>query len=555
MDMTHCMGCRKQAELTSLRAAVKRFEDGREVSNLKTDLKKANRKVNSLKPENDRLKAENHQLRMDNRFYHEQNEDLEQQIEDLSNRFLDMQTRIDVDSLFQSDDFTRKIDRLFLMIMDDMEVLKNIIEEKEAYIAKLKAQIHKDFTNSSKPSSQCPNRKPIPNNRIKTGKKPGGEKGHPGHPRKQLETTEEPVDLPIPDEVAANPAEYEFVGFKSRKQTDIKMKVIVSEVRSAVFRNRITGKEVWTDFPEGYENEINYGPTVKAFCCLANNYLNVPLRKISGFLSDLTGNTIEIAPSTVLNIKREFAKRTKKERSQIFTKLLDSPYMHSDATSIRIDGKLYFVFVSSNGKEVLYQFREHKGDQGLKRTPVENYMFVLIHDHDVTYFKYGGDHQKCVVHEQRYVKGSEDNEPDLEWNTQMAEHLRWIIHNFKEGNLQTEDSIRQAKQRYYEILDLAMKEYAEIPEAKLKYYKEGYNTAVRLKEYGDSILYFLTHPEIPYDNNEAERRARRIKGKLRVIGTFRSFQSAKDYLKFMSYTETNRDTTDNMYEKLVEVFS
>lgn len=63
---------------------------------------------------------------------------------------------------------------------------------------------------------------------------------------------------------------------------------------------------MWTDFPEGYENEINYGPTVKAFCCLANNYLNVPLRKISGFLSDLTGNTIEIAPSTVLNIKREF---------------------------------------------------------------------------------------------------------------------------------------------------------------------------------------------------------------------------------------------------------
>jgi serine/threonine protein phosphatase 1 len=94
---------------------------------------------------------------------------------------------------------------------------------------------------------------------------------------------------------------------------------------------------------------------------------------------------------------------------------------------------------------------------GIKIDPLEaNDTYTLIHDHDVKYFKYGGDHQKCVVHEQRYVKGSEDNEPDLEWNTQMAEHLRWIIHNFKEGNLQTEDSIRQSKQRYYEILDLAM---------------------------------------------------------------------------------------------------
>ena len=46
-----------------------------------------------------------------------------------------------------------------------------------------------------------------------------------------------------------------------------------------------------------------------------------------------------------------------------------------------------------------------------------------------------------------------------------------------------------------------------------------------------------------------------MKSKMRVIGTFRSFQSAIDYLKFMSYMETERDTIGNKYEKLVEVFS
>ena len=89
----------------------------------------------------------------------------------------------------------------------------------------------------------------------------------------------------------------------------------------------------------------------------------------------------------------------------------------------------------------------------------------------------------------------------------------------------------------------------------IKYYKHGYNTAKRLKEYGEELLYFLTHPEIPYTNNECERRGRRLKSKMRVIGTFRSFQSAIDYLKFMNYMETERDTVGNKYEKLVEVFS
>ena len=42
------MGCRKQSELMSLRAAVKRFESGKEVKNLNDDLQKKIRKIESL---------------------------------------------------------------------------------------------------------------------------------------------------------------------------------------------------------------------------------------------------------------------------------------------------------------------------------------------------------------------------------------------------------------------------------------------------------------------------------------------------------------------------
>ena len=107
--------------------------------------------------------------------------------------------------------------------------------------------------------------------------------------------------------------------------------------------------------------------------------------------------------------------------------------MHNDFTTIRVNGAQYFANVSSNGRDVLYLFRENKGDKGLKGTPVEDYLFTLIHDHDVIYFKYGSAHQKCIVHEQRYVKGSEDNEQELKWNKLMDEHLKWIILDITDG--------------------------------------------------------------------------------------------------------------------------
>ncbi len=545
--MSNCMRCSKFHELRSLRAAVKRFEDGRETAALLSAHDADQFRIEKLNTENTRLIVELREMKRELSLLQNENERLQEAHDLLIEKYTALQESIEYQSVINSAEFQNRIDSLFLSILNELE-------EQKALNHKLTSQIHKDFTNSSKPSSQCPNRKKIVNNRERTGRMPGGQPGHEGHPRKQRKATHT-VQLPLPAEVVLHPDDYEFIEFKSRKQTDIKMSVSVTELRSPVFRNRHTGKLVWAPFPEGYENEMNYGPGLKAFCCLTNNYLNVPLRKVSEFIKDLTGNDIGIAPSTICKLTKEFARRTNGDADQIFKNLMNSPYMHNDFTTIRVNGKQYFVNVSSDGRDVLYLFRENKGDKGLKGTPVEDYMFVLIHDHDVTYFKYGGAHQKCIVHEQRYVKGSEDNEPELKWNKLMDAHLKWIIHNFKEGNLSTEETIEEAKARYYEILDLAMEEYKCVPKKRLEYYRDGYNTAKRLKEYGENLLYFLTHPQIPYDNNECERRARRIKGKQRVIGTFRSIESAENYLRFMTYIETERDSKDNKFEKLVDVFS
>ena len=70
---------------------------------------------------------------------------------------------------------------------DKVKKLEKELQAKEEYIVKITAQLHKDSTNSSKPSSTDGYKKKIHNCREKTGKKQGGQVGHKYHEPKLIE--------------------------------------------------------------------------------------------------------------------------------------------------------------------------------------------------------------------------------------------------------------------------------------------------------------------------------------------------------------------------------
>lgn len=63
--------------------------------------------------------------------------------------------------------------------------IKVQLEDTKGELLKLNARLNKDYTNSLKSSSQSPNHKMIPNGCEKSGRKPGGQKGHIHYGRKQ----------------------------------------------------------------------------------------------------------------------------------------------------------------------------------------------------------------------------------------------------------------------------------------------------------------------------------------------------------------------------------
>ena len=334
------------------------------------------------------------------------------------------------------------------------------LEEEQGKNLKLRAQINRDYENSSIPSSKTLRKKKITNSREKTGRKPGGQPGHKGHCRKKQEPTRPAVLLPPPEIVL------EDNSFKKTSKTIIKQRVgirmllDVTEYHADVYYSSQTGERVHAPFPAGVIDDVNYDDSIRAFLFLLNNDCCTSIDKSRQFLSDLT------------------------------------------------------------------------------------------------FYNYGTDHQECLAHVLRYLKGSMDNEPDRTWNKDMHSLVQEMIH-FRNGLQPSEEldpcKVSEFEERYRKILETARKEYEDVPAN--DYYRDGYNLFLRMEKYMQNHLLFLHDLRVPATNNEAERLLRNYKRKQAQAVTFRSFESIDYLCQCMSMLVLMRlEEPENIFDRVSRIF-
>ena len=431
------------------------------------------------------------------------------------------------------------------------------LEEEKGKNLKLLAQLNRDYENSSLTSAQTIRRKKICNSREKTGRKPGGQPGHKGHCRKKQVPTGDPILLPPPQEVLENP------DFKKTSKTivkqlvNIRLVLEVTQYQADVYYNPKTGERIHAQFPAGVVDDVNYGGSIKAFLFLLNNDCCTSIDKSRKFLSDLTDSRLNISKGMISKLCGEFAEKTQGEQKKIFADLLSAPVMHTDLTTAKINGKSAYVCVcASPDGQTLYFVREKKGHESVKGTPVEDYQGILVHDHDVTYYNYGSDHQECLAHILRYLKDSIQNEPDRTWNKEMRSLIQEMIH-YRNGLNDSEEcspeKIAEYEGRYRAILQKAKEEYEYIPAS--DYYTEGYNLYLRMEEYMANHLLFLHDRRVPATNNEAERLLRGYKRKQQQAVTFRSVESTEQLCQCMSMlVMMRREENTSLFDRVSQIF-
>ena len=435
---------------------------------------------------------------------------------------------------------------------------KTALQEAQDKIEALNIRISKDYTNSSKPSSQNPNHKKICNGRVKSGKNPGAQKNHEHHPRKKPENITKIVEIPPTEEILNNPDLKATEKYIEKYLVSCRLVVETTKYRTQIFRNRKNGSRVHAKFPENVKDDVNYDGTVKACAYLLKDRCNVSIGNVKDFLREISNGELDLSTGMISNLTKEFSSKTDQERDEIFLKLYSSPVLHADFTFGRVAGKQGTVLICADEDgTVLYQSKDKKGDEGVKGSPLEFYKGITVTDHEAALIKHGEKHQECLSHISRYLVGSIENEKNLTWNKLMKEWISESVaywNNIKKGAEQ-EDNQKDTNflNRYDEMVELAKKEYDYEPPN--DYYREGYNLYKRMYEDREDYVLFIKDKSVPPTNNIAERYARVYKRKNIQAMCFRSKDGVKYFCNGLSVIQTIKNRGENLFIAVTNRFN
>jgi transposase len=189
----------------------------------------------------------------------------------------------------------------------------------------------------------------------------------------------------------------------------------------------------------------------------------------------------------------------------IQSQALAAGVLHADETGWRVAGKTCWLWCFTTADLTFYLIDRCRGSSALKKFFQKHFAGILVTDFWAAYNAIVCAHkQKCLPHLLRELKKVERyHQPDADWKA-FAKKLRRLIR----------DAIRLSKRRH----QLSKKRFAALRQRVQKRLQElldapwtnrdARRLLKRLRRHAQELFTFLDHPEVPFDNNHAERTIR-----------------------------------------------
>jgi len=441
--------------------------------------------------------------------------------------------------------------------------LRRTIEELNQVIKKLTEKLGMNSRNSSKPPSSDGLAKPSPKSlRKPSGKKAGGQKGHPGT---HLATITEPDEViyHIPAACCGCPSKTSCISHactgETRQIIDAAVDVKITAHKTLVINCPLNGITEQGIFPENIKAPVQYGENLQALAVALNTIGAVSINRTHEILSNVFN--IPLSTGAISAMVSRCAAGLEDIVALIGEKVAGSPIANYDETGTRVDGKTMWVHNASNAGYTHLSIHEKRGTEGMEAGGVlPKFSGIAVHDCWAPYWKYTEiDHAVCCAHLLRELVGVEENRPQQKWATAFKELLLAMKAAKEKAIARGEKGLSRYyydkfKLLYERIIAHAQRKnpVCESTEKKRGRKKKGkvLSLVERLIRYKESICLFITNFAVPFDNNQAERDIRMVKTKTKVSGCFRSIDGARDYLKIMSYIGTAKKQKINPYKAI-----
>jgi len=439
--------------------------------------------------------------------------------------------------------------------------LNKQVESLQAEVKELKARLGQNSKNSNKPPSSDEFFKPK-STRQKSGKKSGGQKGHPGH---TLKMSDNPDRIIVHRETNCSDCGCSLadqpVRNKQRRQSfDVPVpKIEITEHVSETICCPGCGKQNKAQFPPEITQPVQYGPNLLSQLVYLSQYQLIPYNRVVEFVSDIYG--ITLSEATVYKAIKTAYDHLEPVEEIIVEQLKASPVINIDETGLRIENKRQWLHVSATN--FLTHFRWHP-NRGSKATDdigiLPNYDGTAIHDFWKPYFKYSCAHSLCNVHNIRELTGIFEltKQP---WTQEMIDLLLEIkekVDELKQKPRPLSSAEKNAfKKRYDQIVDAGyLINPPPEPSKKRGRTKQGKarNMLRRLSEHRHEVLAFMEDYRIAFDNNQAERDLRMTKVRQKISGVFRSSTGADMFSRIRGYISTARKNSVSAFSAITGVF-
>ena len=392
-----------------------------------------------------------------------------------------------------------------------------LIAKLVSFIESVTGKLNTDSTNSSVPPSQDPHRVRASKRRglVECAKrKPGGQFGHRGETLEMVAKPDVVKDLTIDRRTLPHGRSYQQVDCERRQVIDIEISRKVTEYRAEIVEDE-TGRRYVAEFPYGVTRPVQYGASVKAEIVYQSAYQLIPLRRVQEYLRDRA--QIAISTGTIQNVRRECYKLLEGFEEQARFNLHHSPLVHFDETGVNINGKNAWLHNASNGQWTLQVVHEKRGTEGIEALGVlPGYEGIACHDHWKPYFQYSDCvHVLCNSHHNRELESAIENEQQ-QWASDLKNLLETMYIEKTDNNGEvSKKGQTKYRRRYREIISAGLNECTRMERkpgqrGRVKQTKAR-NSLERLRDYEDETLRFITSPDVPFTNNQAERDQRMTK--------------------------------------------
>lgn len=519
-----------------------------------------------LRQENEKLKNENTVLKADYKR-------IKNALDFTNKKIKVLESKLEEYSKQEEDNIQKAVSKAVLEITEILnKEHKKEVDNLNAKISRLEKRLNIDSTNSSLPTSKNPlGKQKVQNNREKSDKSIGGQKGHKIHKLDYFKDDE------ITETIEHTLSECPCCGGTLKETNIVKSDVIdivtiVTKTRNNIHnyvceecKKSITAN---SDLPRG----VVYGDNIKATALSLMNESNTPLNKIVTLISGITNNEVNMSEGYLIKLQKNSAKNLEKFNKELKEKIISLLKIFWDDTTVKIglgkpeegydekdetilknisdDKKVrngIIRFYGDDNFALLIGHRDKKADGIDEDGILENLSSdcVVMHDHILLNYndKYSFKNAECNEHIRRYLKGNMNVFPNHTWAKQMRDFLG-KIKSKKEDlmangiNSFSEEELTRISKQYDDIIKTGYEENKTVDLVYILDKNDELNLIERLEKFKENHLMFASDFSVGFTNNTSEKGLRQVKRKLAVSFMFKNANRMKNYATIISYLET-----------------